>query len=209
MGAMVVCPGCATIFASSLFKQITIPEGTLAEDMDLTFLIHRKKLGDIVYAPEAEVISEDPHSLADFVKQVRRWYTGFWQVILKYDIPWGGQMLDLEVGLIAIEGLFNGLFVVVLLTATWWLWWTNPIYVIIPLLIDLVLFMLPTMVWTMIRRERWRLPQYLLRTYLLRTISALVFVWGFLTVVFRFDQVMTWFSPKRKLLRERLVHGTT
>jgi len=41
--AIAVCPGCATIYRSKLFKKIQISSDTLTEDMDLTFLIHRDR----------------------------------------------------------------------------------------------------------------------------------------------------------------------
>jgi poly-beta-1,6-N-acetyl-D-glucosamine synthase len=58
--AIVVCPGVATVYRAEIFQKIKFPYGTMTEDMDLTFQIHRKKLGKIVYVGEAVVITQDP-----------------------------------------------------------------------------------------------------------------------------------------------------
>lgn len=107
--AIIVCPGCSTVYRSGIFEKVNFPSRTLTEDMDLTFMIHRKHLGKIVFTQKSEVITQDPKSLKEYTKQMIRWYTGFWMCVVIHKVPWGGQTLDLEVSMLAIEGVFNGL----------------------------------------------------------------------------------------------------
>lgn len=203
MQAMVVCPGCATIYSSRIFRITQMPSETMAEDMDLTFTIHRRHLGVMVYAPDAVVVTIDPYSLSDYMKQLHRWYVGFWQSVLKHNIPWGGQLIDVEVTLLAIEGLFNGLFVMLMLSLLPVIIYLNRMWVVIPILLDLMLFMLPSMIYTMIRRRQWKMLFYLPHFYLLRSISGLLFVRSFVHVVLRLDELISWFSPRRLLVRRK------
>ena len=83
LNTVIVCPGPSTIYRSSVFEQVKIPTGTLTEDMDLTFTIHRLKIGQIGYCSSAIVMTQDPKTLKDFIKQNDRWHTGFWQCVKK------------------------------------------------------------------------------------------------------------------------------
>lgn len=80
-----VSPGCASMYSTRMLKRLTFDSNTLAEDMDLTLQVHILK-GKIRYIHEAEVITQDPKSLQDYLKQIMRWYRGFWQIVEKYNI---------------------------------------------------------------------------------------------------------------------------
>src|SRR5262250_2018285 len=84
MGVITVTPGCAASFRADVFRQLEWTHDTIVEDMDCTIQIHRKKLGKIVYQPQAIVSTQDPRTLRDYVKQMYRWHTGAWQVGQKY-----------------------------------------------------------------------------------------------------------------------------
>ncbi len=159
--AIIVCPGCSTIYRASIFKDIQIPTGTLTEDMDFTFQIHRKKVGTIIYNPDAIVVTQDPLTLRDFLKQIDRWYTGFWQCVVKNNIPWGGQALDMEVAMLGLEGLFNGLLVMSFIFLVPFALIKNPQLLLIPFLYDLFFFLIPTMLFTAKRHEFWTIFRYL------------------------------------------------
>jgi biofilm PGA synthesis N-glycosyltransferase PgaC len=200
--AIIVCPGCATIYRTKIFANHKIPTGTLTEDMDFTFLIHRQNLGRIVYTPQAVVITQDPQTLKDFLKQIDRWYTGFWQCLRKNNIPWGGQMLDFEVSLLASEGIFNGLFSLIMFMIVPLTIITNPAILIVPLGIDLGFFMLPTMVFTARRQHVKRIFPYIFHFYFLRLVSSLVFIKAFFKVVVGIDLSMIWGKAKRYKVSE-------
>lgn len=184
LNAIIVCPGPSTIYRSGIFKKIKIPTDTVTEDMDLTFTIHRKKLGKIEYCPKAKVYTQDPKTIKDFVKQVDRWYRGFWQCVFKHNIPWGEQMLDLEVAFLASEGLFNGVLVAALVVLV-------PLSIVngstvfaIPLAIDAFLFLLPTLIITALKNKSWSIFKYIPQFYFLRILTSLIFLRSFFRAIF-------------------------
>jgi cellulose synthase/poly-beta-1,6-N-acetylglucosamine synthase-like glycosyltransferase len=195
--AIIVCPGCATVYRSRIFSTLPIPSGTLTEDMDFTFQIHRNKLGKIVFAGKALVITQDPKTLSDFIKQIDRWYTGFWQCVRKNNIPWGGQMLDVEVGLLATEAIFNGMLVIALIFLIPFVIFNHPYLLYIPLSVDLLFFLVPTMVLTAIRHRSWKIFAYLPLFYLARFISSLVFLSTYIKVIVGLDTKMVWGKTNR------------
>ncbi len=195
--AIIVCPGCSTIYRAEIFKKIEIPTGTLTEDMDFTFLLHREKLGRIYFVNNAFVLTQDPRTLKDLSKQLKRWYTGFWQCLWKHNIPWGGQSLDLEVALLATEGIFNSLVVVLLLLLSPFVIINSPKTLIIPILADLLFFMIPTLVLTGKRHKFWKIFKYLPHFYLLRIFSSFIFLESFLNVTFGKDFKMKWCKASR------------
>lgn len=197
INAMIVCPGCSTVFRSKLFKKIKIPTGTLTEDMDLTFLIYRKKLGKILFSNKLAVKTQDPKNFRDLLKQLDRWYTGFWQCVLKYNIPWGGQMLDLEVALLASEGLFGSFIILVLMAAVPTVLSIEPDVLIIPIAVDFLLFVLPTVIYTAIVNRSLHILRYIHYFYFIRAVSSLVFLKSFLKVVLAIDLGMIWNKATR------------
>lgn len=203
MNAVVVCPGPSTVFRSEVFKKVKIPNDTVTEDMDLTFIIHRKKLGKILFCPKALVYTQDPKTIADFTKQVDRWYRGFWQCVFKHNIPWGEQMLDLEVGFLASEGLFNGVLTIALIILV-------PLSIIngstvfaVPLGLDIFFFMLPTFLYTAFRYRSWAIFKYIPQFYFMRLLTSLIFLRSFFKTIFltQLSKYKRW-NTKRYELRE-------
>jgi len=74
-----VAPGCASLYNSKVLEKLNLKSPTITEDFDLTIQIHKSKLGEIVYANRAIVITQDPLTLKDYWKQVLRWNIGTWQ----------------------------------------------------------------------------------------------------------------------------------
>jgi poly-beta-1,6-N-acetyl-D-glucosamine synthase len=190
--AISVCPGCSTLYKASLFEKVSFPTGTLTEDMDLTFLIHRQELGRIRYADKARVYTQDPRTIKDLLKQLDRWYTGFWQCVMKHDFPWRGQMVDFEVALLATEALLGGILLLVSLVSMPFLLLVNYQLVIIPILVDLVLLILPTILWTTFRFRIWKLPFLIPGFYLLRILANFVFLKSFFKTVLGIDFTVGW-----------------
>lgn len=82
-----IAPGFASLYRSGVLSQIDITaNGLVIEDFNMTFEVHRKKLGRIAYTPLARCSTEDPLSFADYRKQVHRWYLGFWQTVRRHGI---------------------------------------------------------------------------------------------------------------------------
>lgn len=177
LNSILVTPGCATVYRSFIFDQFKFPIGTLTEDMDFTFQMHRAGFNKMIFETNAIVYTLDPQNVKDFSKQLSRWYTGFWQVVRKHDIPWQGQMLDLEVAILAIEGLYNGLLVIFFLIIIINLIFLGGISIlVIPLLFDLFLFFIPSLIWSMISDKDYTRIFYIPHFYILRFLSSILFL---------------------------------
>lgn len=192
LGVITVCSGCATIYRSRIMTTVGFPAGTLTEDMDLTFLIHRQKLGRVCYLKNAYVITQDPATLRDYIKQINRWYTGFWQCIGKYDIPWQGQKLDGELTLLATDGLFSGLISVGLFIFCLLMFFQEPTLVYRIMAIDFLFFLLPTLLWTIKKYRKLKIILFIPHFYLLRFVSSILFLGCFFRYLFGFDRIMDW-----------------
>lgn len=199
--AIIVCPGCATIYRSSLFAKIQIPADTVAEDMDLTFLIHRQKLGKIAFTTKAEVFTQDPYTLKDYIKQIRRWYKGYWQCLKKHHVPWGKQSLDLELLMLTIEGLSGGLMVLLLILLAPFIIQKQASFLIIPLILDFLFFFFPTVFMTIFVRSNLKIVKYLPTFYFIRILNSLVFLHSFIASLFNLGKG-NWNPVKRYVLTE-------
>jgi cellulose synthase/poly-beta-1,6-N-acetylglucosamine synthase-like glycosyltransferase len=183
INAITVNPGCSTVYRSELFGKIAFPKRTMTEDMDMTFMIHRKKLGKIVYTSKAEVKTQDPKTIREFIKQIDRWYAGFWQCILHHKVPWGGQLLDIELSLLGMEGVFNGLLSTFLAISIPFILIYNPSILLYPFLVDFIFFMIPTLAYTAFIHKSLKVFIYSPMFYFMRIMSGVLFLRSFLRVV--------------------------
>ena len=197
LGTIAVCPGCATVYRSRVFSNSFFSKDTVTEDMDLTFEIHRKKLGLIKYCPSATVATQDPGTLKDFVKQIDKWYKGFWQCVLKHNVPWGGQKFDLEIALLATEGVFNGLLVISLFFLSPLILLHNYRFLIYPLLFDFWLFFMPSLIYVMVKFKEVTLVAYIPLFYFMRVLTGLVFIRSFLKVMMGISKSGEWNRTRR------------
>ncbi len=83
--AVLVVPGFASMYRTSALRRIDITApGLVVEDLNMTFEIHRHRLGKIAYHPQVAVAyTQDPVTLPDYVRQVRRWALALWQTVRK------------------------------------------------------------------------------------------------------------------------------
>jgi cellulose synthase/poly-beta-1,6-N-acetylglucosamine synthase-like glycosyltransferase len=101
-----IVPGFASIYRAEALDRIDIdPKGLVIEDFNMTFEVHRKRLGRIALSPHAVAYSQDPHTLGDYVSQVRRWNLGFWQTIRRHGV-WLGWFW-VAMGLFLLEWLVS------------------------------------------------------------------------------------------------------
>lgn len=201
LNAITVCSGCTTVYRSDIFTKILFSDDTLTEDMDLTFTIHRQNLGKIVYIPQAVAKTQDPQSLSDLKKQLDRWYGGFWQCVLKHKIPLGGQVLDFEVGWTAFEGVFNGLFVLILLLLLPLILIKAGLIAAVAVTIDLLFFTIPTMLFVAWKQKNIGIFKYLLHFYFLRGFSALIFLKSYIVKSAGLDSTVKWNQAQRFILQ--------
>lgn len=197
LNAIIVCSGCATLYKSSLFTAVNFPLGTLTEDMDLTFTIHRKKLGKIYYQPKAIVTTQDPQTLKDYTRQTLRWFTGFWQCVEKHKLPWGGQMIDLEGAMLAMEGIFSGLLIILLFLFFPVIITEKPLILFFAFFTDGLLFMLPTLFLTRSRQNRTNLYRMAPFIYAMRCITAVIFLASSFRAMMIASHTYKWNKVKR------------
>jgi cellulose synthase/poly-beta-1,6-N-acetylglucosamine synthase-like glycosyltransferase len=105
MGTIMVAPGCASLYRSDIIQHLNFSDRTLTEDFDLTLQIHNKKLGRVVYAPHARVITQDPPDIRNYWKQITRWYTGFWQNVYIHKVFLPNKRVNLEGMLMMADGM--------------------------------------------------------------------------------------------------------
>lgn len=116
-----VVPGFASMYRCSALARIDIAApGLIIEDFNMTFELHHKRLGRIAYTPEVRCTSQESYSFAEYVKQVRRWYLGFWQTIRRHGF-WPG-LFWLSLGTYVVEMLLQSLvFLTVPFVLAWFL----------------------------------------------------------------------------------------
>lgn len=82
-----IVPGFASTYRTSTLREIDVnPKGLVIEDFNMTFDVHRKRLGRISMSPNASAVCQDPFTIGDYVRQVRRWTLGFWQTVRLHGI---------------------------------------------------------------------------------------------------------------------------
>ena len=199
--SILVVPGCATVYRSFVFREIQFPRGTLAEDMDFTFLLHRRGHTNMIYEDAAVVYTQDPQTLVGFVKQINRWYTGFWQCVRKHQLPWKGQPLDFEVALLGIEGLYNGLLISMFFLGLPYLYLTGILHFFSkPLLLDFGVFFFPTVLLSAIKNRDLSLFFYIPHFYFMRFLSCLVFLKSFFGGFMSEEKEYSW-DTKRYVIK--------
>ncbi len=84
--AVTIVPGFASMYRANALEHIDVTgAGLVIEDFNMTFEIHTKKLGRIEFHPSAAVAyTQDPDTLGEYVRQVRRWILGFWQTVRRH-----------------------------------------------------------------------------------------------------------------------------
>lgn len=114
-----IVPGFASMYRTSVLRSIDIDApGLIIEDFNMTFELHHKRLGRIAYSPRVRSTSHEPLNLRDYVKQVRRWYLGFWQTVRRHGF-WP-SMFWLSLGTFAVEMLLQSFaFLLVPLLLVW------------------------------------------------------------------------------------------
>lgn len=192
LGVITVAPGCASTYATRILGELDWHSQTLVEDMDLTVQIHRQRLGRIVFVPHAVAYTQDPRSIAHYIGQITRWYSGTWQVMLLRRLPFGRQRIDAEFALLTGESL---LYAVLILAAPLLLW-LQPSAVLAWFVLDQALWLALAAVFALHGRR----PDILLYfpAYLgIRAINCAVLLRTFWLEVIRRQARRQWFSVAR------------
>ncbi|WP_026128593.1 glycosyltransferase [Nocardiopsis halophila] len=173
-----IVPGFASAYRSSVLRRLDInPKGLVIEDFNMTFDVHHKRLGRISMRPDTKAYCQDPFTMGDYVKQVRRWTLGFWQTVRRHGV-WPSLFwfalffYILEVLLVAVTlilitllALFMLLPVVTggaVLSAGWYATAYGAVGAVLPLTAIAVGLFVPDYVLTCVMATIRRRPSYLL-----------------------------------------------
>lgn len=112
-----IVPGFASMYRTRVLGDIDITAAGLAiEDFNMTFEVHAKGLGRIAFRPSAAIAyTQDPDTLGDYAKQIRRWNLGFWQTLRRHRL--GFRRFGLAVALFVAELLTSSLMMLAILPA--------------------------------------------------------------------------------------------
>ncbi|NTV54900.1 MAG: glycosyltransferase family 2 protein [Candidatus Moranbacteria bacterium] len=115
IGYVFVMPGCATAMRTDVLRSLSFNHDTVTEDLDFTYQIHLKGL-HISYVADAIVYTQDPPNIPSYVRQMRRWYCGGWQNLIKYyPVIFRKPIAAVELTLMFGEGLLYSLFLTFLM----------------------------------------------------------------------------------------------
>lgn len=114
-----IAPGFASMYRSSVLEQVRMdPVGLVIEDFNMTFEVHRHRLGRVAFHPGAAVaLTQDPEHLSEYKRQVSRWALGFWQTVRLHGVVhrgrfWAALTLWCAELLLSSAALFLGVAVV-------------------------------------------------------------------------------------------------
>jgi cellulose synthase/poly-beta-1,6-N-acetylglucosamine synthase-like glycosyltransferase len=185
-----VIPGAAGAFRTKdFFKYISFEHDTLTEDLDFTYRLHRLGLR-IFFDHRAVVFTQDPASLHSYINQIRRWFGGGWQCLVKHrGLVFKEPRIAFEVSLIYMENfLFSCmLFIAPLLSLRFF-----GMFIIMFLIVGLICSAFAS--WT---EKRWSLLLVPIPYLFLIYVNSYVFLEQMVSSVILGHKKLVWFHPKR------------
>lgn len=185
-----VIPGAAGAFKTKdFFKYITFEHDTLTEDLDFTYRLHKQGL-KIFYDRRVVVFTQDPQTLHSYINQMRRWFGGGWQCLLKH---WQQAVerpkMALELSLMYMEGIAFSvlLFLLPILSLKFFVAFVGS-YLVVAFAFALFA------AWSEKRPELLLVPiPYLLLVF----INSYIFLEQMVKEVFLQKKNLSWFQPER------------
>lgn len=199
LGMVSVFPGPITCFRTDIISKLDFGVNSLTEDFDITLQVHRKKLGKILFIPQAVNYTQDPQTLTDFCKQNMRWQRGFFQGVKKYKIGMRGQLIDVSLG---FQMLQTVLFLLQLFVLLPFILITTHNWMIIPAIIaaDIIVNGVIAL-FSSVAAKRWMLIGALPYFYFLRWIEIGIYLIAFVEVMLlgRFQtEILGWSTAGRR-----------
>ncbi len=192
-----VMPGAASAFRTEAFrKYITFDHDTITEDLDFTFKMHHQNLA-ISYNQNAICRTQDPTDLNNYINQMRRWFGGGWQNLLKhYSIIAKKPACALELSLMYAEGIvFSVLFFIIpMLNYMLWMW----------LMVGYLVVAFPFALWAAWYERRLAIIIAPIPYLLLVYINAYIYLEQFVKEVILKEKNLIWFKPERVDIRHTL-----
>ncbi len=189
LNCLFVIPGAAGAFRTNVFRHhLSFEHDTIAEDLDFTYKLH--KLGrTLVYDRSAIVYTQDPSTLHGYINQMRRWYGGGWQNLLKHYNVFKRPAQTLELSLMYTEGLlFSTLAILVpLLNIRFALYFMGP-YLFVTLILS---------IYAAFRERRADMLLVPIPYLFFVHVNAYLFMEQFVLEVLLRKKELTWFTPER------------
>ena len=189
MNYIFVMPGAASAFRTEIFRrEITFDHDTITEDLDFTYKLHRKNF-KIIYNRQAISYTQDPTTLKSYINQMRRWYGGGWQNLMKHLGVISHPVRALELSLIYIEGVVFSAMIFIIPVLNPWL----ALKFIIGYLAVAILFG----IWAAWKAERLAFLLVPFPHTLLVFVNAAIFLEQFFKEVVLRRKNLIWFKPER------------
>jgi cellulose synthase/poly-beta-1,6-N-acetylglucosamine synthase-like glycosyltransferase len=188
-----VMPGAASAFRVSAFrKYITFDHDTITEDLDFTYKLHWQRLA-ISYNPKAISYTQDPATLTNYINQMRRWFGGGWQNLVKhYRIIPTRPIRALELSLIYAEGIiFSALLFILPILNPWFG---------IGLLAGYLFIAWLFAIWAAWCEKRLSLILVPIPYILIIYINAYIYLEQFVKEVLMRKKNLIWFKPDRVIM---------
>jgi biofilm PGA synthesis N-glycosyltransferase PgaC len=194
LGVMNCISGSNSVFRSSVLAQIAIEQTPyIVDDTYWTLETHRRKLGRIVYAPDAHAWVCDPLTLRDWYRQNLRWIWGMYQGIAGHHVGRRVTRFDVASVLLMLDWCAYVFGMPIAIGLALWLGWFS---------LHLVLFYaIGYAAWTLlaaIATKKWRLAAMLPAIAVIDVIYRVVFVHALVKTI-REPRVTScrWVSPVR------------
>lgn len=185
-----VIPGAAGAFRTKVFNEnVGFEHDTLTEDLDFTYRLHKNGF-KVHYDRRAIVFTQDPMTIRQYVNQMRRWFGGGWQCLMKhYSLVTKSPQAALELSLMYMEGITFSILLFILPFLSLKFYFT----IIFSYLITATAFACFA-AWKERRPELLVVPfPYLLILY----IHSYVFLEQFVKEVIFRKKSLVWFKPDR------------
>jgi cellulose synthase/poly-beta-1,6-N-acetylglucosamine synthase-like glycosyltransferase len=132
-------------------------------------------MGRIVYAPRAHTFTQDPPSISAYIKQITRWYSGFFQVIKKHRVGTKLRAIDMLIAFLAIDGFFYPINLVILGVFSILKLQRLDLELVFATDFSVLLTLVSYAAW---RNRRWDILTPLPYYYIIRLINLAVFFWA-------------------------------
>ncbi len=181
LGTITVIPGATACISTAILKDLDFLTHSLTEDFDITLQIHRKKLGKIAYIPSAKCYTQDPANYHDYKNQIRRWYRGFWQGVVRHRVGLRPRRLDAYVNFILAETF---VFAAEILALPFIIAFApHPAFTAASIFVGDLLVFLSFVVFAAALNKRWDILEPFPLFYLLRFTNLYIFMAAFVEVV--------------------------
>lgn len=194
IGFVFVIPGCAAAYRTDMVKnELVFGHDTVTEDLDFTLQIHR--LGyRIAFELDAISYTQDPPNLRSYIRQIRRWYGGGWENLIKhFPLVYRSPKAAFELSNVFGDCLVFSLLFLVLPILNLRLFIDATVLILLPQAVVFCLFA----AWKSRRLDLvWQPFSFLF----IRFLNAIIFTEQFVNVILLRRRQHAWLKPDRVLM---------